>query len=153
MGLQSPQRVGQRRAQLVRQGQRRVQAWFGDDDAQRRSRWDEVRAGAHRGRGPKGYRRSDDRIRDDVSDRLSDDSWLDASDIEVRVEACEVTLTGFVSSREDKRRAETLAEDVSGVDNVQNNLRVRREGDRAAFGDGSSAADTSLSGSAGAGRA
>jgi osmotically-inducible protein OsmY len=132
----------------------KVQAFFGDDAAQRRSRWDEVRAGQHRGRGPKGYRRSDDRIREDVSDRLADDSWLDASDIEVRVEGAEVTLIGLVASRDDKRRAERLAEDVSGVDNVQNNLRVRREADRASssFGDGSST-DTSLSGSTGAGRA
>ena len=65
----------------------KLQGWFGDEDAQRRSRWDEVRAGGHRGHGPKGYRRSDERIRDDVSDRLSDDSWLDASDIEVKVES------------------------------------------------------------------
>ena len=117
----------------------KVQAFFGDEDAERRSRWDEVRAGAHRGRGPKGYRRSDERIREDVSDRLADDSWLDASDIEVNVSGCEVTLTGFVSSRDDKRRAEHLAEGVSGVDNVQNNLRVRRPGEQTSmFGDGSS---------------
>jgi osmotically-inducible protein OsmY len=115
----------------------KVQAFFGDDDAQRRSRWDEVRAGSHRGRGPKGYRRSDERIREDVSDRLADDSWLDASDVEVNVSSCEVTLSGFVSSRDDKRRAERLAEEVSGVDNVQNNLRVRRQGEQATlFGDG-----------------
>jgi osmotically-inducible protein OsmY len=107
-----------------------VQSWFGDNDAQRRREWDEVRAGQHRGRGPKGYRRSDERMRDDVSDRLSDDSWLDASDIEVRVENGEVTLTGFVSSRDDKRRAEDLAERVSGVENVQNQIRVRRDDQR-----------------------
>jgi osmotically-inducible protein OsmY len=119
-----------------------VSSWFGDRDAKRRREWDEVRAGEHRGRGPKGYRRSDERIRDDVSDRLSDDSWLDASDVEVKVEGAEVTLTGFVASRDDKRRAEDLAERVSGVDNVQNQLRVRRDdqryGDRTLAGDGSS---------------
>jgi len=130
----------------------KVQAFFGDEGAERRSRWDEVRAGSHRGRGPKGYRRSDERIREDVSDRLADDSWLDASDVEVNVSGCEVTLTGFVSSRDDKRRAERLAEDVSGVDNVQNNLRVRGRGEQTSmFGDGSS--DTGLTGTAGSGRA
>lgn len=81
-------------------------------------------AGEHRGRGPKNYTRSDDRIREDVSERLSDDSWLDASEIEVRVANCEVILTGAVQSRDDKRRAEDLAEQVSGVKHVQNNLRV-----------------------------
>ena len=110
-----------------------VSSWFGDDDARRRHEWDQVRAGEHRGRGPKGYRRSDERIRDDISDKLSDDSWLDASDIEVKVEGSEVTLNGTVASRDDKRRAEDLAERVSGVEHVQNNLRVKRAGDTTTF--------------------
>ncbi len=38
----------------------------------------------------------------------------------------EVTLVGMVMNREDKRRAERLAESVSGVGDVQNNLRLRR---------------------------
>jgi osmotically-inducible protein OsmY len=81
--------------------------------------------GEHRGRGPKNYTRSDERIREDVNDRLSDDAWLDASEIEVQVTKCEVTLTGTVNSREDKRRAEDIAERVSGVKHLQNNLRVQ----------------------------
>ena len=81
--------------------------------------------GPHRGRGPKAYVRSDGRILDDVSDRLADDSWLDASDIEVQVADGEVTLAGTVEHRRDKRHAEDLAERVSGVKHVQNNLRVR----------------------------
>lgn len=83
--------------------------------------------GEHRGRGPKGYKRSDERIREDVNDRMTDDPWLDASQIEVQVKACEVVLTGAVNSREDKRRAEMLAESVSGVDNVQNSIRVEQQ--------------------------
>lgn len=103
-----------------------IASWFGDNDAERRRRGDEMRAG-HRGRGPKGYRRSDDRICEDVNDRLTEDPWLDASDIEASVKDGDVTLTGLVYSREDKRRAERLAEEVSGVGDVQNNLRVRRD--------------------------
>jgi hypothetical protein len=34
---------------------------------------DYERQGRHRGRGPKGYTRSDDRIREEVCDRLTDD--------------------------------------------------------------------------------
>lgn len=83
--------------------------------------------GEHRGRGPKNYTRSDERIRDDVNDRLTDDSWLDAQEISVEVANREVTLSGTVASRDDKRRAEQLAESVSGVDHVQNNLRVARK--------------------------
>jgi osmotically-inducible protein OsmY len=81
----------------------------------------------HRGKGPRGYRRSDERIREDLCDCLTDDPFLDASEIEVKVESCEVILTGSVSSRDDKRRAEDLAESISGVNDVRNNLRVTNE--------------------------
>lgn len=101
-----------------------VMSWFGDDGAERRRELDH-RHGPHRGRGPKGYSRSDARINEDVHDRLSDAPWLDASDIEVVVEKGEVTLGGHVESRADKRLAEDIAESVSGVQHCQNNLRVR----------------------------
>jgi hypothetical protein len=80
--------------------------------------------GEHRGRGPKNYQRSDDRIREDINERLTQDPGVDASEIEVRVENREVTLTGTVRDREEKRRAEDVAESVAGVSHVQNNLRV-----------------------------
>ena len=101
-----------------------VASWFGDDDAQRRREMDQ-----HRGKGPKGYTRTDERIREDVNDRLSDDPMLDASDIEVTVATGEVTLNGLVKTRQDKRRAEDLAEAVSGVNHLQNNLRVKPNSD------------------------
>lgn len=78
----------------------------------------------HRGLGPKGYKRSDERITDEVHERLTDDSWLDASAIAVAVKDGEVTLSGSVESREAKHRAERLVENLSGVTHVQNNLRV-----------------------------
>ncbi|GGW42760.1 osmotic sensory protein [Gemmobacter lanyuensis] len=82
-------------------------------------------AGPHRGKGPKGYTRSDDRIREDVSDRLSDDDMIDASEISIEVSGGEVSLEGTVSSREARRAAEDCVERCSGVTHVQNNLRVR----------------------------
>jgi hypothetical protein len=90
------------------------------------------------GRGPRDYRRSDDRIREDISDRLTDDDRIDASDISVQVQNCEVTLTGTVNDREQKRCAEDLAERVSGVKEVTNNIRVSRAqtGDRPAGASG-----------------
>jgi hypothetical protein len=101
-------------------------SWFGRAPAEG---WRDERArfaeGPHRGRGPKGYIRSDERIREDVCDRLTDDPHLDASDIEVSVTGAEVTLNGTVDSRFAKRRAEDWADDVTGVTHVQNNLRVR----------------------------
>lgn len=102
-----------------------VASWFGDEDAERRRRMDEQRE-YRRGRGPKNYRRSDERIKEDVNDRLSDDYYIDASDVEVAVENAEVTLTGTVKSRTDKRRVEDIAESVSGVTNVENRLRVKQ---------------------------
>ncbi|MBP2297162.1 BON domain-containing protein [Azospirillum rugosum] len=105
-------------------------SWFGDEDAERRRRTDAWRgdSGAqhHRGRGPKGYTRSDERIREDINDRLTDDPYLDASDIEVTVSGAEVTLSGSVEDRRAKHRAEDIAESVSGARHVQNNLRVRQ---------------------------
>lgn len=97
-----------------------VASWFGDEAASRRREMD----ARHRGRGPKNYTRSDERIAEDVNDRLADDAHIDASDIEVSVSSGEVTLSGAVSERFAKRHAEDIAERVSGVKHVQNNLRV-----------------------------
>lgn len=101
-----------------------VQSWFGDDDAERRRARDSREDARHSGRGPKGYKRSDERIREDVSDRLTDDAFIDASEIDIEVSGSEVTLNGSVDSRMSRRRAEDIAERVSGVTHVQNNLRV-----------------------------
>ncbi|HYE85999.1 MAG TPA: BON domain-containing protein [Vicinamibacterales bacterium] len=81
----------------------------------------------YQGRGPKGYQRSDDRIREEVCDCMTDDPMLDASEIDVVVVQGEVTLTGSVPDREQKRRAEDVAERISGVRDVTNQLRVTRD--------------------------
>lgn len=88
-------------------------AWAGD--------WAEEN---FRGRGPKGYRRSDERVRDEVCEALTEDSFVDATDVTVEVKDGEVTLTGAVPSREQKRRASACAEHVGGVRDVFNQLRV-----------------------------
>lgn len=76
------------------------------------------------GMGPRGYRRSDERIKEDVCQCLTDDHHIDASDIEVAVNDREVTLTGTVTSRLQKRHAEDLIERLPGVRDVINSLRV-----------------------------
>ena len=102
-----------------------IRPWLGDEEAERRRRrMGEMRRGMYAGRGPRGYRRSDERIREEVNERLTDDWRVDASDIEVSVSNSIVTLTGRVNSREEKRRAEDIAESVSGVTDVSNQLRV-----------------------------
>lgn len=102
------------RTWMERAGER-VASFFGGGEVER----------SHRGRGPRNYIRSDERIQEDVSERLADDPFVDASEIEVQVASGEVTLSGFVTRREERRRAEDLVEQVLGVRHVQNNIRVQ----------------------------
>jgi hypothetical protein len=90
--------------------------------------------GPHTGRGPRGYQRADDRVRDEINERLTAHGLIDASDVECRVVNGEVTLAGFVDSRAAKRAAADLAEDVYGVREVHNQLRVRSHGDDGGVG-------------------
>lgn len=81
--------------------------------------------GCWQGVGPRPYLRKDIRIQEDVSDRLTDDPKIDASQIEVSVTRAEVLLQGSVLSKWARRHAEDLAEAVRGVTHVQNNLRIQ----------------------------
>jgi hypothetical protein len=84
--------------------------------------------GAHRerprGRAPKGFRREDARIREDICDRLVREGVADASDVEVAVENGHVRLSGSVPHRRDKFVIEDACLDVFGVADVQNAVRV-----------------------------
>lgn len=82
--------------------------------------------GGHRGRGPKNYTRADQRILEDVCERLTEDDHIDASDIEVQVSDGVVTLTGSVDVRSMKHHAEDVAEACGGVRDVENRIRVSR---------------------------
>lgn len=84
-----------------------------------------IGSSAYTGRGPRGYTRGDERIREDLCDRLTDDSRIDASDIDVQVKGGEVTLSGSVRTRDEKRFTEDLVERVSGVRDVNNHLKVK----------------------------
>jgi osmotically-inducible protein OsmY len=88
--------------------------------------WNLRQSGGFYGKGPKGYTRSDERIREDVCDRLSADDELDASDITVTVSGGEVTLEGTVPDRRSKHRAEDLSDSVAGVSDVHNRLRAQK---------------------------
>ncbi|MDI1240640.1 MAG: BON domain-containing protein [bacterium] len=117
-----------------------VSSWFGGEGDENRSRE------SRRGKGPKGYTRSDDRIREDVNERLTEHYAIDASDIEIEVNAGEITLTGTVDSRYEKRLAEDVVEAVSGVNHVENRLRVSQNG---SYGSSMGSSGTSM-GSSGA---
>jgi osmotically-inducible protein OsmY len=85
--------------------------------------------GPYTGRGPRGYRRSDDRILEDVCERFTEHGQLDPSDVEVTVRGGEVVLSGTVATRTEKRLAEDIADLVFGVVEVHNRLRVQRSSD------------------------
>lgn len=80
--------------------------------------------GPHAGRGPKGYQRPDERVLDDACQALERDPHLDASEIEVSCQKGEIVLRGSVDSRDAKRRAERCIEDLPGVKDVRNELRL-----------------------------
>lgn len=84
--------------------------------------------GPFTGVGPRGYQRSDDRICEDICDRLAQHGQIDASDVDVDVNNGEVTLKGNVDNRRMKRMAEDVAETVSGVRDVHNQLHVNKQG-------------------------
>lgn len=83
----------------------------------------------HRGRGPRGYKRSDESIYEDVCVMLSRSPDVDASDIEVSVKEGIVYLKGSVTDRDSKKMAELEIENVSGVIDVQNLLSFNRKKD------------------------
>jgi osmotically-inducible protein OsmY len=81
---------------------------------------------SYRGRGPKGYLRSDERLRETICEGLTDDPRIDASDIEVEVKDQAVTLRGSVDDRRTKYAVEELVAGC-GVRDIENQLRVTRK--------------------------
>jgi hypothetical protein len=81
--------------------------------------------GRHAGAGPRNYKRSDERISDEIHRRLTDADHIDATDVEVRCSGAEVTLLGEIESRQMKKDAEDVVWSVRGVAQVHNQLRVR----------------------------
>lgn len=89
--------------------------------------WEHSSQGRYAGVAPKGYRRSDDRIKEEINDALTQDHHIDASEIDVSVDSGVVTLKGTVNERRMKRLAEDCAERIRGVSDVRNELRVQSE--------------------------
>lgn len=95
----------------------------GNHDSYRRSGRQQ---GQHRGNGPQSYTRADERIREDICDRLTEDSNVDARYINVAVDHGVVMLEGSVTDRSMKYDAEECSWGVSGVKDVDNRIRVDR---------------------------
>jgi osmotically-inducible protein OsmY len=83
--------------------------------------------GQHHGKGPKGYQRSDERTKELLCERLRDDPEIDPSEVTITVQGGKITLEGTVDSRQTKNAIEEIA-DQFGTQDVQNNLRIQRQG-------------------------
>ena len=66
---------------------------------------------------------------EDACERLTEDPRVDARRITVAVKDKEITLDGHVASRFEKRDEEDCVEAMTGVNHVQNNLRIAEPGD------------------------
>lgn len=87
----------------------------------------EKKHGPHKGKGPKGYKRPDDRIHDEICERLTRHPAIDATLVDVQVERGNVTMSGEVSDRRMKYLCEDVVDEVTGVKEIHNSLRVTRE--------------------------
>jgi len=67
---------------------------------------------------------TDDQIKTAIEQILIEDPWLDASGIQVSVQNGIARLSGTVASRQAKRRAEDLTDQIWGVRDVQNHLSI-----------------------------
>jgi osmotically-inducible protein OsmY len=76
-----------------------------------------------RGRGPKGYTRSDERLLEAICESLTEDPRIDASDISVEVSNGAASLAGTVTDKRTKWLVEDIVESISGVNRVDNRLR------------------------------
>jgi hypothetical protein len=84
------------------------------------------RSGRRQWRGPKGYQRSDERLKEDISERLmSMGHYVDASDVSVEVKDGKVSLEGSVPERRMKHAIEDLVDDCMGVKDIDNRVRVK----------------------------
>lgn len=82
----------------------------------------------HYGKGPKAFKRTDERMVEEVCMHLTQSDDVDAENIDVSVTDGEVTLSGSVTDRRQKRAAEDAIENVWGVKDIINNIRVQAAG-------------------------
>lgn len=77
-----------------------------------------------RGKGPKNYHPSDNKIYERVCDTLSKSQIFDATHIQVTVKGGSILLEGEVETKNDKLMAESLIEALPGVKQVKNKLQL-----------------------------
>ena len=76
--------------------------------------------------GPKGYQRSDERLREDISERLLQAHEIDSSEVTVAVLGAKAVVEGTVPQRWMKHAIEDLVDACPGVQDIDNRIRVSR---------------------------
>ncbi len=76
--------------------------------------------------GPKGYQRSDERLKEDISERLYGAYHIDSSEVTVNVMGGKATLEGVVPSRHMKHAIEDMVDACPGVTEIDNRIRITR---------------------------
>jgi hypothetical protein len=92
------------------------------------SRWDQSSSGQQnraQRRGPKGYKRSDERVKEDICERLMQSGHIDSSEVTIEVTQGLVVIEGTVPDRRMKYAIEDIAEAALGVNDVDNRVRVQ----------------------------
>jgi hypothetical protein len=86
------------------------------------------RPGAPRNRpfppGPKGYQRSDERLKEDISERLMEAVHIDSREVTVEVRDAKVVLEGVVPDRRMRHAIEDLVDACPGVQDIDNRVGV-----------------------------
>lgn len=75
---------------------------------------------------PRSHRRSDTVIKGEVCDILAESPNVNCSHIDVSVNSGVVTLRGTIQEPLERQQVEDLVEYVSGVNEVQNELKVQK---------------------------
>jgi osmotically-inducible protein OsmY len=107
------------------------------------SQWNPSQERSHAGLGPKNYKRSDDRIKEDMCEALSNHPWIDASNTEVEVKNGVVTLTGTVNDRRTRQMMEDLADDIPGVKDVECQVKIETKTKAGMMGSGEKSGERS----------
>ena len=80
--------------------------------------------GQHKGAAPKSEKIENDPVAAAVHEALTEEPWLDATDISIAVSGGVVTLTGSVPNEDGVSRAAKTVAEVNGVTEVKNELKV-----------------------------
>lgn len=104
--------------------------------------------GSRTRQGPKNFVRSDERIREAVCERLSEEDSVDISEVSVDVKEGCVTLEGSVPERRMRHTIEDIADSCWGVKDVENRVRVQSQSSQSGStaGEGSASSESAKGG-------